>query len=116
MNSSKKLKQLTNLDQLITLALLPITSLIKHAAFEDEDECRAMYITHIADEKIQAPNEYGLADSLFINYGKVEEFIAKVYLGPQCQPHHKLWITNHFRKSKHSNSMIKVVQSEMPLR
>ena len=80
----------------------------------NEDECRIIYITHIADEKIQAPHDYASANSLFINYAKIEEYIDKIYLGPQCQPSHKLWITNHVRKS--NNNSIKVIQSEMPLR
>ena len=114
LKENKKLQVISNLDQLISLALMPISCLIKHAAFEDEDECRIIYITHIADEKIQAPHDYASANSLFINYAKIEEYIDKIYLGPQCQPSHKLWINNHVRKS--NNNSIKVIQSEMPLR
>ena len=114
LKENKKLQVISNLDQLISLALMPISCLIKHAAFEDEDECRIIYITHIADKKIQAPYDYASANSLFINYAKVEEYIDKIYLGPQCQSSHKLWITNHVRKS--NNNSIKVIQSEMPLR
>ena len=114
LKENKKLQVISNLDQLISLALMPISCLIKHAAFEDEDECRIIYITHIADEKIQAPHDYASANSLFINYAKIEEYIDKIYLGPQCQPYHRLWITNHVRKS--NNNSIKVIQSEMPLR
>lgn len=114
LKDNEKIQVISNLDQLISLALMPISCLIKHAAFEDEDECRIIYITHIADDKIQAPYDYTSANNLFINYAKVEEYIDKIYLGPQCQPSHKLWITNHVRKS--NNNSIKVIQSEMPLR
>ena len=112
------IEKITNLDQLIALALMPISCLVKHAAFEDEDECRMFYITNIADELIQAPKDYAYANSLFVNYGKIEDYLEKIYLGPQCQPHHKLWITNHVRtsQSKTRSKPIKVVQSEMPLR
>ena len=114
----KIIEKITNLDQLIALALMPISCLVKHAAFEDEDECRMIYITNIADELIQAPTNYAYANSLFVNYGKIEDYLEKIYLGPQCQPHHKLWITNHVRtsQSKTRSNPIKVVQSEMPLR
>ncbi|TSJ90386.1 sel1 repeat family protein [Gilliamella apicola] len=114
----KIIEKITNLDQLIALALMPISCLVKHAAFEDEDECRMIYITNIADDLIQAPTNYAYANSLFVNYGKIEDYIEKIYLGPQCQPHHKLWITNHVRTSQSNtrNKPIKVVQSEMPLR
>ena len=112
------IEKITNLDQLIALALMPISCLVKHAAFEDEDECRMIYITNIADDLIQAPTNYAYANSLFVNYGKIEDYLEKIYLGPQCQPHHKLWITNHVRtsQSKTRSKPIKVVQSEMPLR
>ncbi|OTQ43002.1 hypothetical protein B6D20_07860, partial [Gilliamella apicola] len=112
------IEKITNLDQLIALALMPISCLVKHAAFEDEDECRMIYITNIADDLIQAPKDYAYASSLFVNYGKIEDYLEKIYLGPQCQPHHKLWITNHVRtsQSKTRSKPIKVVQSEMPLR
>ena len=112
------IEKITNLDQLIALALMPISCLVKHAAFEDEDECRMIYITNIADELIQAPKDYAYANSLFVNYGKIEDYLEKIYLGPQCQPHHKLWVTNHVRtsQSKTRSKPIKVVQSEMPLR
>ncbi len=114
----KIIEKITNLDQLIALALMPISCLVKHAAFEDEDECRMIYITNIADELIQAPTNYAYANSLFVNYGKIEDYLEKIYLGPQCQPHHKLWVTNHVRtsQSKTRSKPIKVVQSEMPLR
>ncbi|MWP47579.1 tetratricopeptide repeat protein, partial [Gilliamella sp. Pas-s27] len=119
LKAKEELKALSNLDQLINLAIMPISCLIKHAAFEDEDECRMIYITHIADKKIQAPANYDYANSLFVNYGqKVEGYLDKIYLGPQCQPYHKLWITNHVRRPKSESKLkhIKVVQSEMPLR
>ena len=112
------IEKITNLDQLIALALMPISCLVKHAAFEDEDECRIIYITNIADDLIQAPTNYAYANSLFVNYGKIEDYLEKIYLGPQCKPHHKLWITNHVRtsQSRTRSKPIKVVQSEMPLR
>ena len=118
LKKSRKVREITNLEQLIALALMPISCLVKHAAFEDEDECRMIYITNIADGLIQAPTNYAYANSLFVNYGKIEDYLEKIYLGPQCQPHHKLWITNHVRTSQSNtrNKPIKVVQSEMPLR
>lgn len=110
-----RLKKLTNLQQLITLALMPISCLIKHAAFEDEDECRIIYTTHIADDKIQAPQHYQSANSLFIEYATIEPYIDNIYLGPQCQAHHHLWLTNHITKTTNKTD-IKVIKSTMPLR
>jgi hypothetical protein len=106
------------LDQLIALALMPISCLVKHAAFEDEDECRIIYITNIDDKNIQTPNEYALINRLYLNYSNVEGYIEKIYLGPRCQSDPELWITNRAQtlKSNLTNKPIKVMKSQMPLR
>ncbi|SCB76969.1 MULTISPECIES: tetratricopeptide repeat protein [Snodgrassella] len=109
------LQKISNLEQLLSLAVLPISCLIKHAAFEDEDECRMIYITHIADDKIVEPQDYQYANSLYVEYTNVENYIDNIYLGPQCKLQHKLWLQNHFKK-KLQGKQIKLIKSEMPLR
>ena len=111
----KELQKIPNLEQLLSLAVLPISCLIKHAAFEDEDECRMIYITHIGDENIVEPQDYQSANSLYVEYTKVENYIDNIYLGPQCKLPHKLWLQNHFKK-KLQGKQIKLIKSEMPLR
>ncbi|WP_239372667.1 tetratricopeptide repeat protein [Snodgrassella gandavensis] len=111
----KELQKIPNLEQLLSLAVLPISCLIKHAAFEDEDECRMIYITHIADDKIVEPQDYQSANSLYVEYTNVENYIDNIYLGPQCKLPHKLWLQNHFKK-KLQGKQIKLIKSEMPLR
>ena len=110
-----ELNKISNLEQLISLAVLPISCLIKHAAFEDEDECRMIYITNIADDKIVEPTNYQAINSLYVEYTHVENYIDNIYLGPQCKMQHKLWLENHFKK-KHNGKEIKLIKSEMPLR
>lgn len=110
-----ELNKISNLEQLISLAVLPISCLIKHAAFEDEDECRLIYITNIADDKIVEPTNYQAINSLYVEYTHVENYIDNIYLGPQCKMQHKLWLQNHFKK-KHNGKEIKLIKSEMPLR
>ena len=112
------IEKIINLDQLIALALMPISCLVKHAAFEDEDECRIIYITNIDDKNIQTPNEYALINRLYLNYSNVEGYIEKIYLGPRCQSDPELWITNRAQtlKSNLTNEPIKVIKSQMPLR
>ena len=112
------IEKITNLDQLIALALMPISCLVKHAAFEDEDECRIIYITNIDDKNIQTPNEYALINRLYLNYSNIEGYIEKIYLGPRCQSDPELWITNRAQtlKSNLTNEPIKVMKSQMPLR
>ncbi|PIT10385.1 hypothetical protein BGI40_04740 [Snodgrassella communis] len=111
----KELQKIPNLEQLLSLAVLPISCLIKHAAFEDEDECRMIYITHIGDENIVEPQDYQSANSLYVEYTNVENYIDNIYLGPQCKLPHKLWLQNHFKK-KLQGKQIKLIKFEMPLR
>ncbi|WP_371751428.1 tetratricopeptide repeat protein [Snodgrassella alvi] len=110
-----ELKKISNLKELLSLAVLPISCLIKHAAFEDEDECRMIYITHIADDNIVEPQDYQSTNSLYIEYAHVEEYIDNIYLGPQCKIQHKIWLQNHFKKKRRERE-IKLIKSEMPLR
>ena len=115
LSNNSELKKISNLDELLSLAVLPISCLIKHAAFEDEDECRMIYITHIADDNIVEPHDYQSANSLYVEYTHVEEYIDNIYLGPQCKMQHKIWLQNHFKKKQRKRE-IKLIKSEMPLR
>lgn len=115
LSNNPELKKISNLDELLSLAVLPISCLIKHAAFEDEDECRMIYITHIADDNIVEPQDYQSANSLYVEYTHVEEYIDNIYLGPQCKMQHKIWLQNHFKKKRRERE-IKLIKSEMPLR
>ena len=115
LSNNSKLKKISNLHELLSLAVLPISCLIKHAAFEDEDECRMIYTTHIADDNIVEPQDYQSANSLYVEYTHVEEYIDNIYLGPQCKMQHKIWLQNHFKKKQRERE-IKLIKSEMPLR
>nr|WP_303803589.1 tetratricopeptide repeat protein [Snodgrassella alvi] len=115
LSNNPELKKISNLHELLSLAVLPISCLIKHAAFEDEDECRMIYITHIADDNIVEPQDYQAANSLYVEYTHVEEYIDNIYLGPQCKMQHKIWLQNHFKKKRRKRE-IKLIKSEMPLR
>lgn len=115
LSNNPELKKISNLHELLSLAVLPISCLIKHAAFEDEDECRMIYITHIADDNIVEPQDYQAANSLYVEYTHVEEYIDNIYLGPQCKMQHKIWLQNHFKKKQRERE-IKLIKSEMPLR
>ena len=115
LTNNPELKKISNLHELLSLAVLPISCLIKHAAFEDEEECRMIYITHIADDNIVEPQDYQSADSLYVEYTHVEEYIDNIYLGPQCKMQHKIWLQNHFKKKRRERE-IKLIKSEMPLR
>lgn len=64
---------------LVNDILLPLRYLIKHAAFEEEEECRMIYITDMCDSKIQSDPE---KKWLYVEYAEpVKDHIKKVYLG-----------------------------------
>lgn len=67
--------------------LLPLKYLIKHSAFQEEQECRIMYITSLDDPKIQMV--YGQA--LYVDYKvSVKKNLDKIYIAPaatQYQPY-----------------------------
>ncbi|PIT58593.1 tetratricopeptide repeat protein [Snodgrassella alvi] len=113
--NNKELQKIPNLKQLLSLTVLPISCLIKHAAFEDEDECRMIYITHIGDKKIVEPQDYQSTTSLYVEYTNVENYIDIIYLGPKCKAQHELWLQNHIRKDSCAKE-IKLIKSEVPLR
>jgi tetratricopeptide (TPR) repeat protein len=113
--NNKELQKIPNLEQLLSLTVLPISCLIKHAAFEDEDECRMIYITHIADDKIVEPQDYQSTNSLYVEYTHVENYIDNIYLGPNCKAQHELWLQNHIKK-KQRGKQIRLIKSEVPLR
>jgi hypothetical protein len=113
--NNKELQKIPNLEQLLSLSVFPISCLIKHAAFEDEDECRMIYITHIADDKIVEPQDYQSTNSLYVEYTHVENYIDNIYLGPNCKAQHELWLQNHIKK-KQGRKQIRLIKSEVPLR
>ena len=64
----------------IRFILLPLQYLVKHIAFQEEQECRIMYITHLHDEKIRHDWE---KQWMYVEYKEqVLPRIDKIYLSP----------------------------------
>ena len=64
----------------IRFTLLPLQYLVKHIAFQEEQECRIMYITHIHDEKVHSNWE---KQWMYVEYKeKVLPHIDKIWLSP----------------------------------
>ena len=64
----------------IRFILLPLQYLVKHIAFQEEQECRIMYITQFRDEKIHSDRE---KQWMYVEYEEpVAKHIDKVYLSP----------------------------------
>ena len=64
----------------VRFILLPLQYLVKHIAFQEEQECRIMYITQFRDEKIHSNRE---KQWMYVEYEeKVLPHIDKIWLSP----------------------------------
>ena len=64
----------------IRFTLLPLQYLVKHIAFQEEQECRIMYITQFRDEKIHSDRE---EQKMYVEYEvPVLPQIDKIWLSP----------------------------------
>ena len=73
--------------QLLDDILLPLRYLIKHTAFQEEQECRMIYITSLEDPKVQM----SFGKSLYVDYEPAVKLnLDKIYIAPaatQYQPY-----------------------------
>ena len=81
--------------------LLPLQYLVKHIAFQEEQECRIMYTTHLHDEKICNDWE---KQQMYVEYEEpVAKHIDKIYLSPgaaKYQDHFRILLDQGSGKSK----------------
>ena len=64
----------------VRFILLPLQYLVKHIAFQEEQECRIMYITQFRDEKIHSDRE---KQWMYVEYKEpVLPHIDKIWLSP----------------------------------
>ncbi|WP_186727958.1 lipopolysaccharide assembly protein LapB [Moraxella sp. VT-16-12] len=95
----------------IGFILLPLRYLIKHTAFQEEQECRMIYITDLNDEKIC---EDWHNKNLYINYDvEVKNMVDKIYLSPGAYVY-----ADFFRRMlpKNQDNKERVRRSDNPFR
>ena len=96
---------------LISEILLPLKYLIKHSAFQEEQECRMVYITSLDDEKVKM--DFG--KFLYVEYeADVKSNLDKIYIAPaatQYQP----YLAKLLCKNKYQ-SKVKIDLSNNPYR
>ena len=69
-----------NILEAVRFILLPLQYLVKHIAFQEEQECRIMYITQFRDEKIHSDRE---KQWMYVEYEEsVLPHIDKIWLSP----------------------------------
>ena len=85
----------------VQFILLPLQYLVKHIAFQEEQECRIMYITHLHDEKI---HHYWEKQQVYVEYEEpVLPHIDEIYLSPgaaKYQDHFRILLDQDGNKSK----------------
>lgn len=78
-----------NKKEVINFLLLPITFLVKHAAFEDEQECRIVYFTDLKDKKIKTKDN----KLMYLDYKyKINNHVHKIYLSPGAYKYEDFFI------------------------
>ncbi|MGP5552639.1 hypothetical protein ACTXNR_05470, partial [Psychrobacter celer] len=89
---------------LLNEILLPLKYLIKHSAFQEEQECRMVYMTSLDDEKVQM--DFG--KFLYVEYeADVKSNLDKIYIAPaaiQYQPYLAKLLCNTNVKIELSNN------------
>jgi len=85
----------------VRFILLPLQYLVKHIAFQEEQECRIMYITQFRDEKIHSDRE---KQWMYVEYEEpVLPHIDKIWLSPgaaKYQDHFRILLDQGSGKSK----------------
>lgn len=101
---SKKIQNLKNekIDEYIydtfNYILLPLKVLVKHAAFENEQECRIFFITDLFDERIVSDVNN---KTMYLEYEpSVREHIKEIYLSIGAYQYEDLFIRNLGEDSK----------------
>lgn len=92
------------IDELINKVLLPLKYLIKHSAFQEEQECRMVYITHL--NRAEVKMDFG--KFLYVEYeADVKGNLDKIYIAPaatQYQPYLAKLLCNTNVKIELSNN------------
>ncbi|MFP3456689.1 DUF2971 domain-containing protein [Psychrobacter sp. SIMBA_152] len=80
-------EDMDEINSLLEMIILPLKYLIKHSAFQEEQECRMVYITSLEDKKVKMI--YG--EALYVEYElNVKDYLDKIYIAPaatQYQPY-----------------------------
>ena len=87
-----------DLYNIVNYILLPLKFLVKHASFEDEQECRIFFITDLFDERIISDVNN---KSMYLEYEpSVREHIKEIYLSIGASKYEDFFIRNLRDSSK----------------
>lgn len=97
-----------SVNKFMQIGLLKLQYLVKHAAYQEEQECRMIYVTGWKDEKIQS--DYKLKTIYVECDGSVVEYLDGIYLSPGAKD-----AKDHFRVLLRGTE-IKIRESRNPFR
>ena len=97
-----------SVNKFMRIGLLKLQYLVKHAAYQEEQECRMIYVTGWKDEKIQS--DYKLKTIYVECDGSVVEHLDGIYLSPGAKDD-----KDHFRVLLRGTE-IKIRESRNPFR
>lgn len=90
--------ELKKVPNILNDILLPIRFLIKNAAFEEEEECRIIYITNLENNRIVSNPQQSW---LYVDYDiPIKKYIQKIYLGKYAEKHRPFFEISLKDKSK----------------
>ena len=93
----------------IRFILLPLQYLVKHIAFQEEQECRIMYITQFRDEKIHSDRE---KQWMYVEYEEpVLPHIDKIYLSPGSAKYQDFFRILLDQKEDNNKSKVRISQN-----
>ena len=93
----------------VRFILLPLQYLVKHIAFQEEQECRIMYITHLHDEKIRHDWE---KQWMYVEYEEsVLPHIDKIWLSPGAAKYQDFFRILLYQKEDDNKSKVRISQN-----
>ncbi len=88
--------------------LLRLRYLIKHMAFQEEQECRIYYITELRDDLVQVDFEKKWC---YIEYPKIKSSIDCIYLATDAVHHKSFFIKALNKYKKNGKSCVRISQN-----
>ena len=105
-------EDIDEIDSFLEMIILPLKYLIKHSAFQEEQECRMVYITSLDDPKVQM--DFG--KFLYVEYEpEVKAHLDKIYIAPAAS-HYEPYFAKLLCGRNNMGKKIKIEPSNNPYR
>ena len=105
-------EDIDEIDSFLEMIILPLKYLIKHSAFQEEQECRMVYITSLDDSKVQM--DFG--KFLYVEYEpEVKAHLDKIYIAPAAS-HYEPYFAKLLCGRNNMGKKIKIEPSNNPYR